>query len=124
MYYVKGHKTLKTNICYRPGPPFWYFKDFEKDDGSRLDLRTVPKDISEVPAEQEENMANDEHMNMVHHESKEKNESKENGSSQESDEDESYVIPEELEDKLSKLEKESYYRDLIRKYMKNRINTK
>jgi len=124
MYYVKGHKTLKTNVCYTSGPPFWYFKDYEGNDGSRLDLRVVPKDISEVPAEQEENMANDEHMNMSHQDSKQQEESKENSSSQESEEAASYVIPDELNDKLTELEKESYYEDLIRKYMKNRINRK
>ena len=89
-----------------------------------MDLRVVPKDISEVPAEQEENMANDEHMNMSHQDSKQQEESKENSSSQESEEAASYVIPDELNDKLTELEKESYYEDLIRKYMKNRINRK
>jgi hypothetical protein len=122
MYYVKGHKTLNTNVCYTPGPPFWYFKDFEKNDGSKLDLRVVPKDISEVPADQEENMANNEHMNMFHQEPKQQKESKEN--SLESDEDLSYVIPDELEDKLTKLEKESFYKDLIRKYIENKLNRK
>lgn len=116
MYYVKGRKTLDMNMCYSPGPPFWYFKDFKTDDGKTLDLKAIPKDISEVPEDREEEMSNHEnmHMNM----GKESSENSREESTEYSDES-GYVIPDEYVDTLKELEKEAYYKNLINKKLQN-----
>jgi hypothetical protein len=122
MYYVKGTKTLTGNVCYTPGPPFWYFKDFESDSSQKLDLSAIPKDISEVPeAKEEEMMPN--HMNMGTEKSKEASSSEMNASSSESSEENlSYAVPDEYENSLNDLEKELYYKNIIKNYMANKNN--
>lgn len=52
MYYVEGDKILDNNICFTPGPPEWFFENFESSTGKRLDVSKVPEDASEVPSNQ------------------------------------------------------------------------
>ena len=57
MYYVKGDRILDQNICMTYGPPFWSFANFVKTNGHHLDLKQIPSDISQVPANQELEMS-------------------------------------------------------------------
>lgn len=58
MYYVKGDKILSNNNCFSYGPPYWHLDKFRDSQGRMLDLDRMPKDASEVPADQVEQLKN------------------------------------------------------------------
>lgn len=58
MYYVKGDKILSNNNCFSYGPPYWHLDRFKDSKGHGLDLDRMPKDASEVPSEQIEQLKN------------------------------------------------------------------
>lgn len=62
MYYTEG-ELLKNNVCFKNGPPFWYFNDFADSNGNGLDLNKIPDDISQVPAYQLEELKHHSHAN-------------------------------------------------------------
>ena len=58
MYYTKEDRVLENYKCWSAGPPMWSFGHFETKDGKKLDLSKIPDDISKVPMDQENGMAN------------------------------------------------------------------
>lgn len=58
MYYVKGDKILSNNNCFSYGPPYWHLDRFRDSKGHGLDMDRMPKDASEVPADQVEQLKN------------------------------------------------------------------
>lgn len=53
MYYGKAGTSLTENMCMSFGPPNWYFKS-----NRYLDLSKIPKEASELPADQMEELPN------------------------------------------------------------------
>lgn len=57
MYWVNGDRLVESNTCYSGGPPFWHFKNFRANDGSKaLNLEAIPENASEVPEAQQEEL--------------------------------------------------------------------
>jgi len=52
MYYLKTSNSLKNNVCYTNGPPYWDFNNFIDTKGNVLKQSEIPADISEIPANQ------------------------------------------------------------------------
>jgi len=61
MYYTNEGSLLENNICFKNGPPNWYFKDFQDSKKNKLQQSKIPSDISTVPAEQIEMLKHHSH---------------------------------------------------------------
>lgn len=134
MYYVKGEKLLQENMCFRSGPPFWYFSNFKSSTGQGLDLNQIPADASEVPAEQlvelEQMKKSGHNMHGMHHDedksksademsmhemNMEMNEQENRHHEQDDDDDEMTIVNDKLERDLDALETELRLRRLLQK---------
>lgn len=67
MYYSSA-KTLKHDVCFTNGPPFWYFEDFKDSQGNTLKSSKIPANIGVLPADQIEGLKH--HNHAMHHNNK------------------------------------------------------